>query len=400
LRTLRPPSTFALSLTRHAHTPLPLPRAAAAILLALLTAGCARNDAGPAPQGEWGGTPWRLVEEARIGAADGSGPDVFGSVVDVTLDPLGRAWVADGQAREIRVFGARGEHVRTIGGRGGGPAEFGAIAGMRWAGDDRLWVLDGGNARFAVYDTAGTLVETRPRTATFVTSPWPGRFDREGRLYDVDGTVAPDGSITTYVVRNASDGASRDTFHLPHFEPELFELRRGDARNRTVSQVNVPFTGSQFWALDPEGYVWIANTARYRIERHRFDGGVARVVERPHTPPPVTRAERQSRLDGLSDFVRQGGRIDPARIPDTHPALHGFLFDDAGHLWVSPVTSAEEGRVLDVFRLDGSHLGRAALPTPARSSPRAIRGDRMLVVARDSLDVPTVIVLRIEKPAG
>jgi hypothetical protein len=185
-----------------------------------------------APQGEWGGTPWRLVEEARIGAADGSGPDVFGSVVDVTLDPLGRAWVADGQAREIRVFGARGEHVRTIGGRGGGPAEFGAIAGMRWAGDDRLWVLDGGNARFAVYDTAGTLVETRPRTATFVTSPWPGRFDREGRLYDVDGTVAPDGSITTYVVRNASDGASRDTFPLsgdrrPPFAGEALRSLQG-----------------------------------------------------------------------------------------------------------------------------------------------------------------------------
>lgn len=372
------------------------------VLISLAVQGCGSEASPRAPDapGAWGDTPWRLVEEARIGAAEGEGPDVFSSVVDVTLDPLGRAWIADGHSQEIWVFDTRGQPVRTLGRKGGGPAEFRDISGMQWAPDGRLWVLDGGNARFAVYDTAGTLLETRPRQSALAARPWRGRFDRSGRLYDVDGTLAPDGSIVTLLVRGDPEAPARDTFRLPAFEEEVFEVRRGDARNRTVNRINVPFTGSQYWALDPDGHVWVANTARYRIEQHAFDGGVGRVVERGHTPVPVPAGERERRLEDYRDFVRQGGTIDPSRIPNTYPALHGFLFDDAGNLWVSPITPTVAGRAMDVFRPDGTYLGRTALPTPQRSSPRVIRGERMLVVTRDSLDVPTVIVVRIQKTPG
>lgn len=370
----------------------------AATVLILLTAACGSPDrAQESPPGKWtGGDQWRLVELARIGSVEGAGPDVFANVVDVTLDPLSRVWVADGQ--EIHVFDERGRHVRRIGRKGSGPAEFRSIAGMQWDPANRLWVLDSGNARFAIYDTAGLLLDTRRREASLTTSPWPGRFDRQGRLYDVDGGVRPDGSIRTSVIRFNPAREARDTFEIPFFKEEVFEFTRGDARNRTVTQINVPFTGTQLWALDPEGYVWIANTAQYRLERHRFTGGIQSVMQRNHAAVPVTREERQRRLDEYQDFVRQGGRIDPSRIPRAYPALYGFLFDDEGHLWVSPITPANQSRVLDVFELNGSYLGRVSLPTARRSSPRMIRNNRMLVVERDSLDVPRVILLSIQKP--
>lgn len=374
----------------------------AGLILTLLTSACRRSDESQAPsQGVWpDGKAWRLVETARIGTVEGTGPEVFGSVVDVTLDRMGRVWIADGQQQNIRVFDERGHYIRTIGRKGAGPAEFRSLSGMQWESENRLWVLDGGNARFAIYDTAGALVETRPRASSMTTSPWPGRFDSQGRLYDVDGEFLPDGSIRTSVIRSTSGGRSQDTFQIPLFNEEVFEFTRGDARNQNVTQVNVPFTGTQFWALDPEGNVWIANTAHYRIERHPFTGGRTKeVVQREHRAVPVTRAERDRRLDDYRDFVRQGGRIDLSRIPDSYPALHGFLFDDEAHLWVSPVTRKQEGRVLDVFEPDGSYLGRVALPTAARSSPKFIRDNRMLVVERDSLDVQSIVVLRVEKPA-
>lgn len=265
----------------------------AAVLAALSIATCgdhAGASAAGADVGVWGqGQGWRLVEYARIGAADGEGPEVFGTVADVALDPLGRVWVADGHAQQIRVFDQRGAHVRTIGGRGGGPGEFGMVAGMAWAPDGNLWVIDIVNARFAVYDTAGSLVATHPRNSLLNTSPWPGRFDDAGRLYDVDGTLSSDGSIVTNIVRSSPGASATDTFALPLAEEEMFELRRGDARNQQITKVNVPFSGLQFWALAPDGDVWIANTAEYRIERHAFDGSVRGVIERRHDPVPVSR---------------------------------------------------------------------------------------------------------------
>lgn len=323
---------------------------------------------------------------------------MFSNVVDVSIDPLGRAWIADGQESTLRVFDDEGRHVRTVGRKGRGPGDFGSIAGMQWDTADRLWVVDIGNARFAIYDTAGVLLESKPRQSLINRAPWPGRFDRQGRLYDVDGGLAPDGSILTSIVRSREGEQTRETFRVPEFEPEQFEVRRGDSRNRIISQVNVPFTGTQLWAVDPNGTVWIANTARYRVERHAFAGGIQQVIERSHTPVPVTAEERKRRLEDYRDFVREGGRIDESRIPDTHPALYGFIVDDEGNVWVSPTPPAADRRVMDVFRPDGQYLGSVPLRLPQRSSPRVIRNNRMLVVTRDSLDVPSVTLLRVDKP--
>lgn len=321
-------------------------------------------------------------------------------MVEVTIDGMGRAWVADTHRHQIHVFDARGNHVRSIGRKGAGPADFANIAGMAWAPDNRVWVLDAGNARFAVYDTAGKLVGTRPRNSIITTSPWPGGFDQQGRLYDVGAEVQNDLSILPLIIRADSSERQLDTFRLPAFQEEFFSITSGDRRNRRITQVAVPFTGRQAWGIDREGYVWIANTARYRLERHAFSGGVDRVVERRIAGVPVTRQERDQMLENYRHFVQQGGKIDVSRIPDRHPAMNGFLFDDAGNLWVSAVTAPREGRALDVFDPDGTFRGRVMLPLPQRTALRAVRGNRMALIFRDSLDVQTVILMRIQKPRG
>jgi hypothetical protein len=382
-----------------------------ALLLALLTGctGCGGDASvrpavtvtGNEPRGAWApGREWRLVEEARIGSAEGEGPEAFGNVVDVALDGLGRVWVADGQRHQIQVFDPRGGHVRSIGGRGAGPAEFGNISGMAWAPDQRLWVLDAASARFAVYDTAGRLVATRPRHSIMTTSPWPGRFDEQGRLYDLAALPRPDGSVVPLIVRSDAAGQPRDTFRLPEFHPEVFSITQGPERNRRITQVGVPFTGRQAWTIDPRGHVWVANTARYRIERHAFGGGIDRVIERKDPRVPVTRAERDRVLESYRHFTRSGGRIDVSRIPRHHPPLTSFLFDDAGNLWVGTASSPSRGRALDVFDPGGRYLGAVALALPRRTALKAVRGDRMVLVSRDSLDVQSVIVIGIHKPGG
>lgn len=349
-------------------------------------------------RGAWTpGDEWRLVPQATIGKADGEGPDVFAQIVDVELDPLGRVWIADGQQHQIRVFDSAGAHVRSIGRKGGGPEEFDGIAGMDWAADGTLWVLDGGNMRFAVYDTAGRFITTHRRDVNVTVTPWPLGFDSRGNLYD-RASVTSHEDREERLVRFTPDLQPRDTFRVPPFEEPMFEVvREQGGGNRSVTQVNVPFSPSQQWRIDPEGFVWIAITDQYRLTRYRFDGTVDRIVERPARPQPVTAEQRRKILDNYRGFQRSGGRIDESRIPKTHPVIMHFFVADDGHLWVVPFRGP--GTVIDVFGPDSRYLGQVALPGVLQPSPApAIRGERMASVVRNADGVESVQLLRIEKP--
>lgn len=376
----------------------------AALAALLFAAACGGDSDGSATAGggAWKtGKEWRLVKEAQIGSATAEGAAAFGSVVGLAVDGLDRVWVADGQSQELRVFDAQGRHVRTIGRKGGGPEEFGMIAGIDWGGDGNLWVMDGDNSRFAVWDTAGRLVRTHPRQNNLLMIPWPGGIDAQGRVYDV-GASFDGGEQGERIVRMGTDLQPQDTFAVPAFEGETFEVvntsgGRGGRQGRSVMRVNVPFSGSQEWRVDPQGNVWVARTAQYRLERHGWDGAAPRVIERPTQPVPVAAEDRARVLERYKDFTDRGGKIDESRIPGTYPAIQSFFFSDDGHLWVVPVLGPDRS-ALDVFDPSGAYLGRVTPPGRILPSPApAIRGDRFVGLVRDEDDVETVWVMRIER---
>lgn len=370
-----------------------------AAALAGFSAACGSGDAEP-PRGSWAdGQAWTLEEEVRIGSADGGGPAEFAWIADVEWDALGRVWVADGQQQQIRVFDSAGPHVRTIGRKGGGPEEFDRIAGMDWAPDGTLWVLDAGNARFAVYDTAGKLVATHRRDVNVTVAPWPLGFDTQGRFYDlasIKGSGAP-----SAVVRFGPGMVPEDTFRVPAFEQQYFEVRSESGGNQMINQVTVPFAPRQEWHLDPAGNPWVAVTDRYRLERRRFDGTVERVVEGTARARPVTREDRNRALASYDEFTKKGGKIDASRIPGTHQLLEDFFFGDDETLWVKLATGRGQPAALDVFDRAGVYLGRVQAPTLIATSPApAFRDGRMAAVVTDEDHVPSVVVLRVEKPGS
>jgi sugar lactone lactonase YvrE len=364
--------------------------------LACLATACTGGEASDG-RGAWKpGEEWKLVPQATIGSADGEGPDAFAQIVDVEIDPLGRVWVADGQQHQISVFDTAGAHVRSIGRKGGGPEEFNGISGMTWAADGTLWVLDGGNMRYAVYDTAGRFVTTHRRNVNITTTPWPLGFDRQGHLYDRASVTRHD-DTREGLVRYDPGLQPRDTFLIPPFELPVFEMVREQGGNRSISQVNVPFSASQQWRLDAEGFVWVAITDRYRLTRYHFDGTVDRVVERAEAPIPVTPEQRARAMENLRRFQQSGGRIDESRIPRTHPVILTFFVGDDGSLWVMPFRGSP---AMDVFAADGTYLGKVRPPGGLQTSPvPAFRGDRVASVARDENGVESVMLIRIEKTA-
>lgn len=351
--------------------------------------------------GRWKpGEAWRLTQQARIGSDQSGGPDMFGQILDLAIDPLGRVWVADGHAQQIRVFEANGRHVRTIGRKGGGPSEFAQLAGMDFAPDGRLWVQDPGNSRWAVFDTSGALVATHIRPAGVSIVPWPGGFDRAGRLYDVGVVPADGGEVAQAIVRLGTDLSPSDTLPLPPFQADFFEVASVDRGNRSVQRANVPFTGSQVWRVDPEGSLWTAVTDRYRLYRHRPGGDTARVVEREQRPVAVTAPEMAEMVDSYQWFTDLGGKLDRSRIPDSKPPLNGFFFSPDGYLWTIPSRASGEPASFDIFDPAGKYLGRIAGAEGLLAAPVPVIRDGLLAaVAQDTDGVPLVILMRIEKPA-
>lgn len=383
-----------------------------ALLLAGLTGGCDPADE-PAEdfpgasvvrngtQGRWSaGEAWRLSPLVRIGSPDGDERDTFGMIVGFALDGLGRVWIADGLQQNVRVYTEDGTYVRTVGRKGRGPQEFQSIGGIALGSDGNLWVPDFGNMRFAVYDTSGSLVTTHRRDYRISVTPWPGRMDAQRRLYDIAVVPASGDSTTQGVVRYSSEFQPLDTFRLPPFEAAVASVSRTDGNNREVNRVTIPFSPTQEWAVDPEGYVWVAVTDRYRFVRHRFGGAVDLVVDREHTPDPVTDAERDRIMESYPDFKAKGGRIDASLIPRTKPALNSFFFDDHGNLWSMPVHPRGQPSPFDIFGPTGEYLGRVVPPLQVMSGPDPlVRGNRVVGVTTDADGVQSLIVFKLEKPS-
>ncbi len=120
------------------------------------------------------------------------------------------------------------------------------------------------------------------------------------------------------------------------------------------------------------------------------------VIARRLEPVPVTDRAREAAIEALARFRRVGGRIDLSRIPRARPALQGFFLDEADRIWTLLTTDGTD-RVMEIHDADGAFLRRITLPVVLRSSPQPIvRGNLLYGVEFDELDVPYVVVLRID----
>lgn len=335
-------------------------------------------------------TAWRLVPEVSIGS-ERDGPDLFSSIADFAVDAAGRMYVLDRSARHIQVFDAERRFVRTIGREGSGPGEFADPIGMTWDPSGHLWVIDPANGRIAIFDTSGTPLTVRRRSSTSYAVPWRGGFDASGRFFEV--TARWDQPNVSEVVWFDDSLRVTDRRPLPSFVPEYFELTSGSGQTRA----SVPFSPAMVLWFDPRGFLWSGLSSDYRIVQQRVTGDTVRIVERPAPALPVSAEERKAEVRGLEWFVRQGGRVDPARIPATKPAFLAFFVDAAGYLWVQrSLTESAEGQIIDVFDPSGRYLG--LLRTPLRlllEHPPIVRGDTAYAVTTDSLGVYSLVRARI-----
>ncbi|HZD05550.1 MAG TPA: 6-bladed beta-propeller, partial [Longimicrobiales bacterium] len=312
------------------------------------------------------GEAWRLTEAVRVGVAEGDGPDVFGQIRAVELDPEGRMYVLDAQASEVRIFTADGFHVRTVGRPGEGPGELGGPAGLAWGPDGALWVMDFRNARYTAFDPeTGEVVAERRRPFGFFALPWPGGFDREGRLWDT-GLARVEGTPGLMsLVRLDSAFLPMDTVRAPRQDESASILfTRGDGT--LVMSMPDPYAPRPVWALWSRGGIIASDGVEYVLHLEAPGGDTVRTIALDRPRPAVSRTERDSVTTAFRETAAElAGDASPVRdprVPDTKPALRAVFEDDRNHLWVQPYRTEGEPAAWDVFDPEGRYLGAVEMP--------------------------------------
>ena len=323
---------------------------------------------------------WRLVEEVKIGTRDSEGPQMFGDVWDIDLDRLGRIYVLDRQAQDIRVFGGDGSYIRTIGRPGAGPGEFRLPTGMTFDPAGRLWVSNRNNLRYSVFDTSGALLKEPRRpgnSSTFL--EWDGVFTREGDLYDRIGYESTSGRKHGYVRYDTTTSRFVDTIPASDF-PE-----------------GTPFTWGRR-LLTPDGR-WLGVASEYRLYNTTFDGrDTVRIVERSYERIRLSRGDSAvQQAERLKKRLTRGSA--DISTPKYRKIFHGFVVDDEDYLWVMLSRDPDaDSTTFDVFDPAGRYMGDVVVPHRVEPRPPPIiRGDKMAFATKDELDVEYVVRMRVER---
>ncbi len=338
---------------------------------------------------------WTVEEDLRIGSAMSEGPDLFAGLTGMVVTADGAIHVLDRQAKELKRFSAAGEHEWTAGGEGGGPGEFRDPIGLALGPAGRLWIADAGNARYATYAPTGEAGEDYRRALGGYSLPWSGGFDAEGRFHEQTVSFSPEGTRHG-VIRMDTLLVPTDTFWYPEYDAEQFIHTSENGR----IGAGVPYAPYQRREWDRRGYMWVGVNYEYAITQLTMSGDTVMVVRKPAGERvSVTAEEEREAVEGLDWFVRQGGRVEPGRIPSVKPVYSSFTVSPAGRLWVRLTPRPEEeGARYDVFGPDGRYLGEVRAPSVLRYP--AFADGRIHTIAADSLGVQNVVRWRVGRTGG
>jgi hypothetical protein len=348
-----------------------------------------------------------------IGATDGRGGDVFGSVGDVGFDAAENLYVLDRLNARVVVFDSTGRYLRAMGRRGGGPGELGAPQQMAVTRAGEVIVSDVARRALIVFGRDGTA-----RSVSY-----PGASLLIGRslaLHPRGGVVSL--AMGNPAVRDASAFGEEVLLWIPTAvgaprplasvsTPRSRGTESGGVRVSTPPIFSPPF---QFAVL-PGGAVAVVDDAAYAIRILDPAGRVIRILQRPIAPRQVTARDREYETERRARQLSDGGGlrlIGPqsgpvpvsvrrtmaqllrdAEFARVMPVIHRMAVDATGTLWIER-TGPVLGRAgsVDLVNPQGRYLG--TLPgweLPAAFSP----GGRAAYVREDELGVQRVVVVRL-----
>jgi len=356
--------------------------------------------------GSWGNdVPWSFEEIFRVGGIDGPEEERFGLVVSVDVDQDGRVYVADQQAKHVRVFEADGSYVGTLGSPGEGPGEIGAMFMGMFERSGEVWTVDPAGQGIQRFGLDEGYLGAIPFN---IMGGMPIRLDEvddgviaQRRGIGLDGSIGESGDAVAMIGEEASD----TLIVLP---VGLTVTMDGGAPRVAL------FAPEPRWDIADNGAIAVAMDNRYRVEVRNADGGLDRIVQRDEEPVEVTESMesmlKQAMRDQMEAFGAPPAAIEPAlsqmEFAETAPLLVQLVLESDGHLWVQRTTSIAEAAEQvdfdfqdlgsprwDVFDPEGTYLGEIELP--ARFQPLRLIDGVFWGFALDEFDVQSIVGMRL-----
>jgi len=385
-------------------------------------AGTVRDSAGVAivenpATGMWRpGEAWTVVEELRIGVAEGDPDYQFGNIGGIDVDSEGRIYVLDQHAQQVRVFDPQGTLLRTVGRGGSGPGEFSPGAGPLFVvRGDTVLVPDVMLQRVNWF--LGEEVGSFPLPlAEGIPMGWgmtpDGRLAHRLVRFPFPGQTQSDVPTETPIIARGTDGSSDTLAMLP--ASQSLRLQQGGALQFRL------FEPEPAWDIAADGSILMGMNTDYSIEVRRPGGAVVRVIRKPFERAPVTAADREAFLALFRDMWKHMG-FSPEQVMlaeqsigfgDYYPAFARILAGPGNTIWVQQVKTAALAKELgagfnmqdpgaprwDVFDAEGRYLG--VVEFPADFALMTFEGDAVYGVMRDELDVQYVARLRVQRDRG
>ena len=355
---------------------------------------------------QWAGeTGWQLELVQEITGEEGTASELI-DPQSIAMDDWGRAYVVDQKPMTIKVYGADGQFIRTIGQEGEGPGEF--RVGFIAVHNGHVVIHDPRVGRTSVWDTTGTFQRSWISSCCYWTDI---QVDRQGGVYIPSMVQAPEGAAPrgTPYVRWTLQGAVVDTVYVPRNDTQTKAWTVTSTQGgRVVSAmaIHVPLTPQTVSTLNPDGGVIHGWSADYQLAVSGAGGDTSMVFGRSWTPAPVTAERKRHEVEAMiaqmgrdldETNLRQTFKVDD--IPNSAPAYIALNVDREGHRWLRLDPGTDTTRsTFDIFNAEGVYLGALGVSPALPMYGRMAFGRGELVVARENADgLPVVVRYAIRK---
>ncbi len=347
----------------------------------------------------------RLVPVGTLGTIDGPPEYALGSVRRLVGSPKGDFYIFDGQAIQIRHYGADGKFIGNVGRKGSGPGEYQQLLGLSLLGDTLLVAWDPGNRRITYFGADGKLRRSvTAQVSGTVFGPDVFEVDLSGRVTVQYGLTKD----TIPYVRLRPDGTPLDTLRGSTAGDQGFVLGmpEGSRYNFMTRALAKP---SPLGGLLKGSNSVLGFTA--------MSGGKEVTVVRQSRPIDLGKEERAEWEKVAETFnarpdVKPGERF---TIPRTKPAIRDLFADRDGRVWLDAYAPAEqrpttatgkarpkitwfERATFEVFAVTGKYLGRVVFPP--KHELIAVRGDRVWTYTSGPDDEIQIGIFKMVRASG
>lgn len=391
-------------------------------------------------------------EVYRVGVLDGESWEMFGRIRRVAFDAESNLYVFDasdmmGSDLRVLVFDAAGGFTREFGSSGQGPGEFNRPAGFAVLRDGTVVVSDAGHGAYQTFDRSGAFqrmvragdepggtpglsgnIQPDPRGGAVFVGGFGGGPGISFRTAGGGSGGAPPTSRPVVRIGLGDDGVQADTVVRGWLPPRNeLDLPTGvPAQLRDVmGGMSLPtqFEPRLLVGALPDGGIVHSDSSAYALKVTPPGASeVARVIQRPLLPEPLTpegRQEYEERVAAAREEAGQAAGTAGLRMVQLQrrgqgdnptptatfqleqkyyhevPVLRGLAVTWDSRIWVQRRGELPESDgPIDVLTAEGEYVGTYA--TDATQMPDAFGPDGLAAfIELDDFDVARVVVRRL-----